>query len=436
MPFSTDTRTLQPGDTFVAIRGETYDGHDFVVQAVAKGAARVVVERAVDVPEQIAVTVVEDSVAYLVAEARAKLTQLQPTVVAITGSIGKTTTRAAIAATLAEAFPVVASEGNKNTPLGLALLLLNRTITPDTKLVLEMGARLPGDLRDLCTYFPPTISVVTNVRGVHVETLGSIEGVQHEKSELVRALDASGTAILNGDDPRVRAMADVNAGRTILYGRGNANDLRPDRITEPLPMLGEHAVLVALAAYGVGHTLGMTPGQILTGLGRTTLEKGRLNQLRGRGDSVLIDDTYNASPDPVRVALRVLRDLKVEGPTRRIAFLGDMLELGDDEIAQHAEVLTYAAELADAVHTVGPRMTEALALLPDGLRERVVSWPSSQAVADEIRASRIAIEPGDVALVKGSQGMRMERVSEALLHPDLDPADHLPRQSTSWKQIA
>ncbi|MEM6783923.1 MAG: UDP-N-acetylmuramoyl-tripeptide--D-alanyl-D-alanine ligase [Bacteroidota bacterium] len=431
--FSTDTRTIEPGDTFVAIRGETFDGHDFVAQAIAKGATAVIVERDVVVPDGVGVTMVDGSISYLVAQAQARIAAVKPAIVAITGSVGKTTTRAALEAVLGEALPVVASEGNRNTPLGLALLIMNRPITSSSVLVLEMGARLKGDLKELCGYFPPTVSVLTNVRGVHVETFGSIEGVQREKSELVRALGPAGTAILNGDDPRVRQMAAVNDGRSVFYGTGENNDLRPDRITADLPLLGDHAVLTALAAYGAGQALGMTDVQINTGLTKIQPEKGRLNRLRGRNGSTLIDDTYNASPDPVRAALRVLRD---QPASRRLAFLGDMLELGDDEIAQHSEVLRYALDFADHIHTVGPRMAEAAAGLSDDQRSSVTTHETSAAIAEAINAGALPIAEGDVALVKGSQGMRMERVSEALLHLDLDAADHLPRQSTSWKQIA
>ena len=225
--YSIDTRTLQPGDTYVAIRGETHDGHTFIPQAIEKGAAGVVAERDVDVPEGIEIVRVGSTLGYLVEQATEKVRRIAPDIVAITGSMGKTTTKMGILAVLREAFEVVASEGNKNTPLGLSLLVLNRTLTPDTKLVLEMGARLEGDLRELCAYFPPTVSVVTNVRGVHVETFGSIDGVQREKSELVRALDEQGTACLNGDDPRVLQMARVNQGRTITYGTS------PDCVSTP-----------------------------------------------------------------------------------------------------------------------------------------------------------------------------------------------------------
>jgi UDP-N-acetylmuramoyl-tripeptide--D-alanyl-D-alanine ligase len=433
MAFSTDTRTLQPGDVYVAIRGETHDGHDFIPQAVEKGAAGVVTERAVAVPAGVEVVRVESTLAYLVEQAVEKVRRLAPAVVAITGSVGKTTTRSAVTAVLREAFDVVASEGNRNTPLGLSLLVLNRDLTPETKLVLEMGARLAGDIRELCTCFPPTVSVVTNVRGVHVETFGSIEGVAREKAEIVRALGPDGTACLNGDDPRTRAMAGLHPGRTLLYGTGPDCDVRPDRITVALPILGDHAVYTALAAMSVGLALGMPEEKINPGLTRIVPEKGRLNRLRGRNGSTLLDDSYNASPEAALGALRFLE--KHEG-ARRVAFLGDMLELGPTEVEEHARVLAEAVELADAVHAVGPIMARAAATLPAALRDRVTVHATASAVADALRAGRLDVpQPGDVVLVKGSQGTRMEWISEALLHEDLDPADVLPRQSESWKQI-
>ena len=433
MPYSIDTRTLRPGDTYVAIRGEIHDGHDFIPKAVEQGASGVVVEQRVDVPGGVEVMEVESTLRYLVEQASEKVRRLGPAVVAITGSVGKTSTKTAVLAVLREAFDVVASEGNMNTPLGLALLILNREFSSRTKLVLEMGARLEGDIRDLCTAFPPTVSVVTNVRGVHLETLGSLDGVQREKSEIIRALGAGGTACLNGDDPRVRAMAGLHAGRTLFYGTGADCDVRPERLTATLPILGDHAVYTALAAMSVGLAFGMADEQINRGLEKIEPEKGRLRRLRGREDSVLIDDTYNASPDAAHAALRVLE--KEEG-RRRIAFLGDMLELGSAEVEEHAGVLTAAAEAVDAVHAVGPIMTRALAGLPAALRERVTAHASSSALAEALRDGGVyAPRPGDVVLVKGSQGTRMERVSEALLHPALDPADVLPRQSESWKAL-
>ena len=432
MTYSTDTRTLQPGDIYVAIRGEVHDGHSFIPQAIEKGAAGIVTEVNVDVPDGVEVICVPDSIGYLVEQAVAKIERLKPAIVAITGSVGKTTTRTAVEAVLGEAFEVVASEGNKNTPLGLSLLILNREINPTTTLVLEMGARLEGDLKELCGYFRPTISVVTNVKGVHVETFGSIEGVQREKSELVRALGPEGTACLNGDDPRVRAMADLHLGRTIFYGTTDDCKVRPEHITAELPILGEPALWTAMAAMAVGRAAELDNATINRGLAKMRPEKGRLNRLRGRNDSILIDDTYNASPDAVEAALGVLSGLDAE---RRIAFLGDMLELGDTEIEQHHAVLDTAKQHADLIFAVGPRMREAVMRISDATR--VESYATAADLAVMIRSNRAyQPRPGDAILVKGSQGTRMERVSEALLHPEVDPADVLPRQTDAWKQIA
>lgn len=431
MSYSTDTRTLQPGDTYVAIRGEVHDGHTFIPQAIEHGATGIVTEEPVSAPDGVEIIQVASTLGYLIEQAVAKVQRIQPDIVAITGSVGKTTTRTAVHAVLAQQFAVVASEGNKNTPLGLSLMLLNREFGPDTKLVLEMGARLEGDLKELCEYFPPTVSIVTNVKGVHVETFGSIDGVQREKSELIRALGPDGTACLNGDDPRVRAMADLHPGRTLFFGSGEDCDVRPERITAELPILGDHATYTALAAMSAGLALGMDDDAINRGLTYIQPEKGRLNKLRGRNESVLIDDTYNASPDATESALSVLGGLEAD---RRIAFLGDMLELGTSEIAQHHRVLDTAKRHTDVIFTVGPRMKEAMFRLSDATI--VTSYDTSEELAEALRSNRAyQPQPGDAILVKGSQGMRMERISEALLHPDLDPADVLPRQSDAWKQI-
>lgn len=437
LPYSIDTRTIQPGEIYVAIRGEVHDGHRFIPQAIDAGASGVVTEQDVSVPEGIDVTRVDDSVSWLVQQARQRLDATRPSIVGITGSVGKTTTRAAVHAVLAERFEVVASEGNRNTPLGLSLLLLNRTITSDTVLVLEMGARLEGDIRELATAFRPTVSLVTNVKPVHVETLGSIEGVQREKSEIVRALGSGGTAVLNADDPRVRAMADLHGGRSILYGRDARHDLGPGFVTADLPILGDHAILTALAASGAGLALGMTPEAINRGLANIVPEKGRLAKLPGRDGSTLVDDTYNASPDAALGALRVLAGLHA---TRRVAALGDMLELGPTEIEQHVTVLRTALEHADRVVAVGElmgRAVQAIGPLAPEDRERLSHVSSSSELARQIRGGDTDWpRRGDVVLVKGSQGARMERVSEAVLSPDVDPKEVLPRQTEAWKAIA
>jgi UDP-N-acetylmuramoyl-tripeptide--D-alanyl-D-alanine ligase len=431
MAYSIDTRTLKPGDTYVAIVGETHDGHSFIEQALDAGATGIVTEQDVSgaVRGRAEVTRVDSTMDWITQKASAKVREIGPRIVAITGSVGKTTTRSAVVAVLREAFPVVSAEGNLNTPLGLSLMVLNADITPETVVVMEMGARLQGDLRELTTLFPPTVSVITTVKGVHLETFGTLDGIQQEKGELVAALGASGTAVLNADDPRVRAMQQRNAGRTLFYGTAEDADLTPDLITAELPILGAHAVYTALAALGAARALGMTDDAINAGLAKIQPEKGRLVRLQGRAGSTLIDDTYNASPDATVAALEVMAGL---GGTRRVAFLGDMLELGADEIDQHRQVLDAARTHADLIFAVGPIMKEATTRLADA--SKVTPVASAAALADAICAGdRFVPQRGDVLLVKGSQGTRMERVSEALLDPDLDPAEHLPRQSAAWK---
>lgn len=428
MPYSTDTRTLQPGDTYVAIRGETHDGHAFVADAAAKGATAVLVEEPVNVPDGVRVEVVASTIDALVARASARVRGLGCRTVAITGSVGKTTARTAVVSVLEQAFPVKGSEGNKNTPLGLSLTLLNADLTPETVLVLEMGARIPGDIQELCDAFPPTVGVVTTVRPVHVETLGSLDGVEREKSSIVRALDASGTAVLNGDDPRTRRMAELTEGRVLLFGAAADCDVRPEHVTATLPMLGDHAITTAMLATAVGRAFDMPPDAITRGLEAIRTEAGRLRRLDGLGGSTLVDDTYNASPDAARSALGVLASLPGE---RRTAILGDMLELGPSEVDQHHAVLAEALQQADRVWAVGSIMHDAVMRVSNATRLRLfqTSRDAAEAVGD------LDLGPGDVVLVKGSQGARMERVSEALLHPDLDPTEVLPRQTPQWKAI-
>ena len=244
----------------------------------------------------------------------------------------------------------------------------------------------------------------------------------------MRGLAASGTAVLNGDDPRTRRMADVTAAPALLFGTSDDCDVRPEHVTATLPILGDHAVYTAMAATAVGRALGMDADAITRGLGAMEPEAGRLRRLAGRAGSVLIDDTYNASPDAARSALDVLAGLDAG---RRTAVLGDMLELGETEVAQHADVLRHALARADRVVAVGPIMARAAAEV--GPDDRLTTAASSSELAAD--ADALALAAGDAVLVKGSQGARMERVSAALLAPDLDPADVLPRQSPQWKAI-
>ncbi len=434
MAFSTDTRTLAKGDTYIAIRGERYDGHDFVPEAFRRGASRAVVARAVTGVQKSRLTIVPDPIAYIAEIAQRKVRRAEAQVVAITGSMGKTTTRKAVTKVLRTAGPVVSSVGNLNTVLGLSLTLANHDLQSRTRLVLEMGASRKGDLKEICQYFRPDISIVTNVRGVHLEMLGSMEGVQREKSELVRALDAGGTACLNADDPRTRAMAAVCRGRSLFYGITGDAEITPRQITSEVSLLGGHVIYILLAAFAAGTVVGIPPHTINEALRGLKPEKGRLNRLPGKNDSILIDDTYNASPDAVKAALQVLCQQTAQ---RRIVFLGDMLELGAMEQHAHRAVLQQAAQSADLVYGCGSRMQAAAEELPLELRQRVQCFPDSAELAHKLNDGSIyQPKSGDVILTKGSQGARMERISRALLAESIPPESVLPRQTQAWLSIS
>jgi UDP-N-acetylmuramoyl-tripeptide--D-alanyl-D-alanine ligase len=437
--YSTDTRTLKPGEHFVAIRGERFDGHDFVAEALDKGAAGLVVEQVPDevsLPDDLPVTVVEDSEHYLGEQARDRLQTLETEVVGITGSVGKTTTKNAVATVLGQAMPVVANEGNLNTVLGLALTVLNRLHEPEQVLVAEMGAYQRGSIRHLCSFFPPTVAVVTVVQPVHLERMGTLENIKLAKSELVEAVPEDGVACLNWDDARVRWMADRCAGRVLSYGEHPEADIRPDRITATIPLLGSYVTQTALAAFSVGHSLGMDAEAINAGLASLTAERGRLRQLPGRSDAMLIDDTYNAALTSTLAALEVLRDVEAE---RRVAFLGDMLELGEEEARSHREVVQFAVEAAglDLLVLVGERMTGAAQQVGAADRDDVALYEQSSDVVSELEAGRLyAPASGDAVLAKGSASTRMERIMAHLLRPDVDPGEVLVRQSPGWQQIS
>ena len=266
-----------------------------------------------------------------------------------------------------------------------------------------------------------------------METFGSLDGVQEAKSELVRALGPTGIACLNADDPRTRAMVTSCRGEHLLFGIAPDAQITPLDITANIPLLGGHVIYVALAAFAAGRAVGMEPEVINEALCRLKPEKGRLNRLPGRRQSILIDDTYNASPDAVKSALDVLDKYPAE---RRVVFLGDMLELGPVEHAAHVSALQEAAKIADLVYGCGPRMQVAVNELPPELARYVQGFPSSKEVASKLSNGRIyRPKRGDVILVKGSQGARMERVSRVLLAEHISPKSVLPRQTEAWLSI-
>ena len=450
-----DSRKARPGDLFIAVIGGRFDGHDFVADAAAHGATAALVRRSWADPLTAApplpLLVVDEPVLALqrlAAARRARLSDL--TVVGITGSVGKTSTKEVVAAVLGGRFRTYKNPGNLNTEIGLPLCLIELDEATEVA-VLEMGGAYAfGELELLANIAKPRVGVVTNVYPVHLERMGSIEAIAQTKAELVAALPADGVAVLNGDDPRVRPMADRTAARVLTYGLDEDNDVRADLVqTEALagtsfrvhldgesyhvkvPLIGSHAVQLALAGIAVGHALGLHISEMLLGFEDPTIQV-RLLVLPGPNGAQLIDDTYNASTPSVLSALGLLEELR---PRRAIAVLGDMRELGPIADEEHRVVGRRAAEVADVLVTFGPLARIIAGEAQDtahvgglgGVEGRslaVVSFGLDQR-ADLIAYLRAELRSGDVVLLKGSRGLEMEDIVAALR------ADLVPEPATS-----
>ena len=435
-----DSRAVQPGDLFLAIRGERLDGHDFVAEAAAKGAAAALVARdwAARHPiPPLPLLAVDDPVPALQRLAAAHRAALDLTVVGVTGSVGKTSTKEVIAAALAPRFRTYRSPGNLNNEIGLPLSLLD--LTPESEVaVLEMGGAYAfGELTLLADIAQPRIAVVTNVYPVHLERMGTIEAIADTKAELVEAIPADGVAVLNGDDPRVRAMAGRCRGRVIFYGLGAGNDVRASDVTTEalegtrfwlhlggerlhikVPLVGGHAIQLALAAVAVGHALGLHISEMLPGFDDPAIQVRLLVQPGPHG-SRIIDDTYNASTPSVLSALGLLDSLRRSGAERAIAVLGDMRELGSLAEQEHQVVGRRAGEVADLVVTYGDLARTIAAEAATVEREIGGRPPGVTSFGLDQREELVAflrreLRAGDVVLLKGSRGLRMEEMVAAL----------------------
>lgn len=439
-----DSRQVEPGALFIALPGEHVDGHDYVADALEHGAAAVLVERDVDVEadvidfrqdvrEQFSTAIstpvvlrVEDSLLGLQRTAAFWRGKLSLRVVGITGSVGKSTTKELTAEVLSRRFKTVKNPGNLNNEIGLPLTLL-RANEKHERAVLEMGFYVPGEIALLCDIAIPSVGVVTNISEVHLERAGTMDAIVEGKGELVEALPEDGVAVLNHDEPMVRDLANRTDARVFFYGLSPESDLwaseveglgldgvrcvlqyEGETIHLRVPLLGRHSVHTVLRAAAVGLIEGLTWQEIVGGLqgGESQL---RLVAVQGPKDSLLIDDTYNAAPTSVLAALNLLEEL--DG--RRVAVLGDMLELGEYEEKGHRLVGARVAGIADLLITVGERARwiadEAQMVgMPD---EHVVELKGSQ---DAITYLEERVEEGDVILVKGSRGMRMDRIVTAL----------------------
>lgn len=436
-PVVRDSREAGPGSLFVAFAGERVDGHDFAASVVEAGAAAVLASRPVGVPA----IVVDDVQRALGALARHVVTRLGATLVALTGSAGKTSTKDLIAQVLQSHAPTVWTPGSLNNEIGLPLTALSAT--EDTRyLVLEMGARGIGHIRYLTDLTPPRIGLVLNVGTAHIGEFGGREQIALAKGELVEALppaDEGGVAILNADDPLVRAMASRTKAKVLFFGEGDEADVRAEnvrlmdsgqpafRLHTPsgasdvtMRLYGEHHVSNALAAAAVAHELGMSATEIATALsGAGTLSRWRM-EVTERPDGVtIVNDAYNANPESMRAALRALaamgRAAQAQGG-RTWAVLGEMAELGDEALAEHDAVGRLAVRLnVSKLVAVGGREASWLQLgayNEGSWGEESVHVSDAQAAVDLLRSE---LRPGDVVLVKASRSVGLESVAQALL---------------------
>ncbi|WP_109506050.1 UDP-N-acetylmuramoyl-tripeptide--D-alanyl-D-alanine ligase [Nocardioides speluncae] len=430
-PAFVDSRLVESGGLFVAIAGEHVDGHEYAEKAFAGGAAAVLGSRATGVPMVIA----EDTVAALGRLTRYVADRLTgTTVLAITGSQGKTGTKDYLAQVLAAAGPTVATAGNFNNEIGVPLTVL-RAKTETRYLVVEMGARGIGHLSYLCELVPPDVSVVINVGTAHLGEFGSREAIALAKGELVEALTVDGVAVINADDPMTAAMAARTRGRVSTFGGtpdatvswrdATLDDLGRPRFTlvhdgqtaeVALRLVGEHQVPNAAAAAAAALAAGLPLDDVAASLSTATAtSRWRMEIHELRDDVVLINDSYNANPTSMKAAIEALRVVGERRGTRTVAVLGEMKELGADSDAEHAGVGRAAAAAGvDHLLVVGPPAVP----IADG----AAAEPDWQGVATRVETRdealawlRKNVAAGDVVLVKASRAAALETVAAGLV---------------------
>ncbi len=423
-----DSREAGPGALFVALAGERTDGHRFIPDAIERGATGILAKGWLDESltdqRQAALFRVADPLAALQTMARRRRERLSPRVVGVTGSVGKTSTKDAIAGVLSQRYRVLKSGGNRNTEIGLPLTLLG--IEPEhERLVLEMGMYQLGDIAALCRIARPQVGVVTNVGPTHLARLGSIDRIAAAKAELVESLPADGYAVLNADDPMVALFGSRTAAAVITFGLSPDADCRATAVesrglnglsfsiswrreaaTVRTPLLGKHHVSTALAAAAVGFGEGLSLDEVTAGLEGLS-SGGRLRVRRGINGSTLLDDSYNAGPVSMKAAL----DLLHETPGRHIAVLGDMLELGSEEEAGHREVGRHAAARADCLFAIGDRAFGMAAAARDAGMRCVRHFQSPAQAGDALAP---ALGPHQYVLLKGSRTMALDLLADEL----------------------
>lgn len=425
---STDTRTIQEGNLYIPIVGENFNGHDFVKGAVENGAVGALWQKnQPNPPADVPLIYVEDTLLALQDLAKNYLASLPAIVVAITGSNGKTTTKDMVTSVLATTYKVQKTEGNYNNHIGLPLTILG--LEEDTEIaVLEMGMSGRGEIELLSTIAKPEAAIITNIGESHLQDLGSREAISEAKFEITSGLRANGTLVIHGDEPLLTEKVVNSPFHVMTFGSSETNDYYPMHIQQKsdgtyftikteteseffIPVLGKHNINNALSAIAVSRKLGVSIPDIKTGLETIKITGMRTELIQGKDGVAFINDAYNASPTSMRAAIELLEDLKQY--RKKIVVLGDMLELGDKEEDFHYEVgKGIDADKINAVFTFG-KLGRNIA---EGAK---VNFSENQVFAYENKQALIAklketVGDGDIVLVKGSRGMKLEEVVNEL----------------------
>ena len=446
--FCFDSRLVEDGDLFVAVRTERGDGHDHAADAVAHGARAVQADDPAAVPDDVPVLLVDDAVGAMERYGAHVVRAWAPRVVAITGTVGKTGTKELVADVLATRFTVFRTPGNYSGRFGLAVALGG--LRPEHEVaVVEMATGHFGEIDAMCAMAPPEVGIVTAVGAAHLVALGDVDGVAREKGALLAHLPADGLAVLGGDDPRVLALAPRSPAPVVTVGTsGDAGYRAQDVVVGPdgtrctcshrgwqaavsVPWMGAHSVQAVLVGLAVADHFGVDHDAAVAAIGRLDPLPGRLRPLAGAGGSTILDDTYNAAPRSVHAGLDALAALPAGS---RVAVLGDMAELGEAAEELHRAVGRHAADVVDLLVTQGNAAAWiADAALGAGLAaDRVAVTFTPEDAAAEV-ADRLG--PDTVVLVKGSAASRMERVVGTLLADGDSSGGLLVRQDRAWRSI-
>lgn len=428
---STDSRQITPGDLFIALRGETFDGHAYLVQVAIAGAAAAIVDR--EIADALLPTIVVDdtrlALGRLATAIRSAFTHCK--VVAVAGSNGKTSTKHLVHTALSSGLRGSMSPKSFNNDIGVPLTLFPVDDVQDDFVVLELGTNHPGEIRTLGQISTPNVVVITNCGEEHLEFLGDLDGVRKENASLVEFIRPGGTLVINGDDAKLLKAVKTFKGETIRFGFDASNNLAASDVQIDaeqttfqldgrrwsVPMLGRHNALNALAAIAVGRKFGLSDDWLAVALANSTKPEMRMERLDAPDGVTILNDAYNANPASMRAGLETLTEFAPPAGGRRVAVLGDMRELGDTSERYHREAGELVAKRRDAIDLlvcVGDHASKwiADAAKANGFTAPIAKFPDSTVAAGAVRK---LINRGDLVLVKGSRGVKLERVVEGLV---------------------